>query len=520
MRFPEKSRSLRSRLALAVGALALALWGCQRAGGPRDAQLRIALESFPTNLDPRLATDAYSYDLIETLYNGLVRPAGTGGFEPDLAESLTQPDPRTFEITLKEGVHFHDGSTLSASDVLCTYRSVMDPLGDSPVRASFDPVQGIEVMDALHLRIRLREPIAAFRDAMTLPILPCALIRADHDFREAPVGTGFLKFVKSQPPSYIDLEPNEDYFRGKTRLPAVRFRKVPNPTTRVLSLMHGDIDLSMNNVSALYVDYLRKEKNLAIQTTPGTNFTYVGFNLKDPILKDVRVRRAIAYGIDREELVKYRKRGLADLAHAILPHGHWAELKDGPRYEYDPEKARARLDEAGYPEPDGGGPRLKLLYKTSQNKDALRNIEVMRQRLSQIGIEIEIQSYEWGTFFDQIKRGDFQLYSLSWIGVTDPDFYYSVFHSDQTPENGGRNRGRYSNPEVDRLFEQARTQMDQEKRAALYRQAQRILAEDLPYLPLWHERNVAIVSNRVGGFTLDTLASFRALESAYLKEAR
>lgn len=507
------------RLLLTLAVLA-ALGACTSSGKVRENQLRIALESFPTNLDPRLATDAYSYDLIETLYNGLVRPVGTGGFEPDLAESVTQPDPETFEITVREGVRFHNGEPFSASDVLCTYRSVMDPTQNSPVRASFQPVQGIEVIDALHLRIRLSQPVAAFREALTLPILPCGLIRSGHDFAAKPVGTGFLKFIENKPPSYVELEPNDDFFRGKTGLPDVRFRNVPNATTRVLSLMHGEIDLSVNNVSALYVDYLRKEDNLTIQTTPGTNFTYMGFNLEDPILKDVRVRKAIAHAINREELVKYRRRGLADLAHALFPEGHWAQLKDGPRYDYDPDKARALLDKAGYRRPADGGPRIELLYKTSQNKDALRNIEVMRQQLSQVGIDIQIQSYEWGTFFDQIKRGEFQLYSLSWIGVTDPDFYYSVFHSQQTPENGGRNRGRYVNPRADELFEKARAEMDGEKRAALYREAQRILVEELPYLPLWHDRNVAIVAERVQGYDLDALASFRALEHVYLKEAR
>ena len=493
----------------------LGVAGCQRAG-EGGAALRIALESFPTNLDPRLATDAYSFDIIETLYNGLLRPSDSGGFEADLAQAVYQTDPRTFEITLRSGVYFHDGTPLSASDVLCTYRSVMDPATGSPVRGSFDPVQGIEVIDALRLRIRLAQPIAAFPEALTLGILPCALLRSGHDFRAAPVGTGFLKFIRSESPSHVDLEPNADYFRGPTQLPKVRFRNVPNPTTRVLSLLHGEIDLAVNNVSALYVDYLRKEEGLRIETSPGTSFTYIGFNLEDPVLSNVNVRRAIAHAIDREELVKYRQRGLADIAHSLFPAGHWAALGDGLHYDYNPARAKELLTSAGYPDPGGGAPRIRLLYKTSQNKDRLRTIEVIRQQLSQVGIEIEIQPYEWGTFFDQIKRGDFQLYSLSWIGVTDPDFYFGVFHSKETPENGGRNRGRYANPRIDLLFGLARTEMNDEARAALYREAQRILMEDLPYVPLWHDRNVAIVSKRVQGYALDRLASFRALESVSL----
>ncbi|MEW6776996.1 MAG: ABC transporter substrate-binding protein [Bdellovibrionota bacterium] len=480
--------------------------------------LRAALESYPGNLDPRLATDAYAYDVIETLYNGLVKPSAAGGYEPDLAEKIEPETPLRWRILLREGVRFHHGKILSASDVLCTYRSILDPGLGSPAKASFEALEGIEILGERELRLRLVRPAAAFFETITLPILPCDLLRSGHDFSEKPVGTGFLRFVEARSPLYIQLERFSEYFRGETSIPGVRFVHIPDATTRVLSLLRGEIDLSVNNVSPAYVERLGREKHLRIATSPGTNFTYVGFNLRDPVLKGIRVRRAIAHAIHREEIVKYRLKGLADLADALFPAGHWAHASGVRRYEYDPALAEKLLDEAGYPRPADGGPRLSLSYKTSQNKDRLRMIEVIRRRLEEVGVHIEIQPYEFGTFLEQIKRGDFQLYSLTWVGVSDPDFYYDVFHSAQIPENGGRNRGRYSNPRADTLLEAGRAELDPARRATIYREFQGLLAEDLPCLPLWHERNVAVMGERVEGFELNPLASYRALEKNRLRE--
>lgn len=478
---------------------------------PRD-DLRIGLEGFPKNFDPRQASDIYSFNLIETLYNGLVKPSAGGQYEPDLAEKIEPEGANRYRVTLRPHVRFHHGEELTSADVQCTYESVLDPATGSPARTSFEPIRKIEILSALELRLVLDRPYAPIFEALTQPVLPCDLLKRGHDFRAEPVGTGFLRLLRKEPPSYVELEPFPNYFAGASKLPRrVRFTASPNATTRVLALLHGDLDLAVNNVSALYVDYLRKKGGLDILTGPGTRFTYMGFNLRDPVTGNLLVRRAIAHAVGREALVRYRLRGTADLAHALLPASHWAGLADGPRYEFSPEKAEALLDEAGFPKPPGGGPRLRLQYKTSQNKDALRNIEVIRENLSRVGIAVNVQPYEWGTYFEQIKRGDFQLYSLSWVGVADPDFYYNVFHSRETPESGGRNRGRYASAEVDALLERGRAELDPARRAGIYRELQRILARDLPYLPLWHDRNVAIVGVRVRGYALDERGSFRAL---------
>lgn len=518
-RISEIATLRRAALCALAGLLCALFPNCERRNAARQGELRIALESRPTNLDPRLATDAYSYDVIETLYNGLFRHTDTGEWAPDLAASVEQESKRVWRIRLREGVHFHDGHVLTARDAACTYASIQDPGLGSPLRGSFDPLGRVEVLGLLELRLTLKESYAPFFEMLTTPVLPCEAIKAGRDFNARPLGTGFLRFVERQDPSWILLEPFPEYFGERAELPAkVRFRTVPDATTRVLSLLRGEIDLSVNNVPILYVDYIREKGRLEIQTSPGTSFTYIGFNLRDPILSKQKVRQAIAHAIDRETLVKYRMKGHADIAHTILPDNHWAAARDVVVYDYDPVRAQALLDEAGYPRPADGSARFSLVYKTSQNKERLRMIEVIRQQLEKVGIALDVRSYEWGTFFSQIKQGDFQLFSLSWIGVTDPDFYYGVFHSGETPARGGRNRGFYSNEQVDVLLEKARHTMKRAERADYYGKIQRILSRELPYLPLWYDRNIAIHQPRVAGFELGPLASFRRLAGVHLEE--
>jgi peptide/nickel transport system substrate-binding protein len=181
----------------------------------------------------------------------------------------------------------------------------------------------------------------------------------------------------------------------------------------------------------------------------------------------------------------------------------------------DPARARRLLDEAGFPDPDGDGPlpRLRLTYKTSQNEVRRRVATVIQEQLRQAGIAVEIQSLEWGTFFSDIKKGNFQIYSLTWVGISDPDIFHHAFHSRSGPPDGA-NRGGYSDAEVDRLTESARREPSREKRREMYRRVQRILARDLPVFPMWAGRNLLVRDRRLTGFRLtpdESYAPVRAM---------
>jgi peptide/nickel transport system substrate-binding protein len=212
--------------------------------------------------------------------------------------------------------------------------------------------------------------------------------------------------------------------------------------------------------------------------------------------------RALAYPYHRHILVRHLLKGTGTVAGGLLSPLNWAYDANGRRWPYDPKRAKRLLDEAGYPDPDGDGPlpRFHLSFKTT-NIDLRRRIaEAIKEQLQQVGIEIDVRSYEWATFYSDIKKGNFHLYSLAWVGIMDPDILYQIFHSSSFPPNGD-NRGRYSNPAVDRLLEQGRSTNELAERKRIYGQVQRILAEDLPYVPLWWWNNVVVKKPALENFT-------------------
>jgi len=255
-----------------------------------------------------------------------------------------------------------------------------------------------------------------------------------------------------------------------------------------------------------------KTGRLAVEEAPGGNGSYLGFNLRDRALSDMRVRRAIALAIDREAIVRTIWKGHADVVESILPAGSWAREPDLPAILPDPAEARRLLDAAGYRDPDGDGPlpRLRLTYKTSQNEVRRRVATVIQEQLRRVGIHAEIQSLEWGTFFSDVKKGNFQLYGLTWVGISDPDIYHHAFHSESAPPDGA-NRGGYSNARVDRLTEAARREPSRERRRGMYREVQRILARDLPVFPLWAGRNILVRDRRIRGFVLSPDESYHTV---------
>jgi peptide/nickel transport system substrate-binding protein len=258
--------------------------------------------------------------------------------------------------------------------------------------------------------------------------------------------------------------------------------------------------------------------DLVVSTTPYDASQYLGMNHHNPALANVRVRRAIALAIDREGIVRHVLDGQAEAATGLLPSRHPYYSSRVHRYAHDPERARKLLKKAGFPDPDGDGPlpRLHLRYTTSTVELRRRIAEVIASNLAEVGIEVSIESYEWGTFYDDIARGDYDLYSLMWVGIRDPDLYRVVFHSAMTPPAGG-NRGFYSNPRMDRLTERGRSGNDAEMRRAVYDRVQRLAARQLPYVPLWWPKNVVVATKRLHGFEPHPAGELTGLAHAHLE---
>ena len=293
----------------------------------------------------------------------------------------------------------------------------------------------------------------------------------------------------------------------------LRFAVVPDATTEALELRKGTGDIASNSLTPDTVLTLQRDPFLAVEHAPGTEVQYLGFNLRDPILKNVRVRQAIAYALDRRPMIEYLWRGQARPARSVLPPQSWAYDGNVPAYDHDPEKARALLDAAGYPAVNGV--RFHLTMKTSTTESTRLIVAVMQQQLREVGIALDIRSFEAATFFADVTHGAFQLYSLRWVGGNqDPDIFY-VFHSSRFPPNGA-NRGFYSNPKVDALIDQARREVDPAVRKPLYAELQRILAEELPYVDLWYLDNVLVHNKRVVNLKLNPAGNYDFLRIAEL----
>jgi peptide/nickel transport system substrate-binding protein len=259
---------------------------------------------------------------------------------------------------------------------------------------------------------------------------------------------------------------------------------------------------------------LEREKSLAIESAPGTRLAYLGFNLRDPILKDARVRQAIAYALDRRPMIDYLWRGQAQPARSLLPPQSWAYNGNVPSYDHDPVKARQLLDAAGYPAVNGV--RFHISIKTSTDENTRLMVAVMQQQLREVGIALDIRSFEFGTFFSDVTHGAFQMYGLRWIGGNeDPDIFSLCFSSSRFPPNGA-NRGYYSNPKVDALIDQARREVDPAIRKPLYADLQKILADDLPYIDLWYLDNVLVHNKRVTNLKLNPAGNYDFLRTAEL----
>ncbi len=494
--------------------------GCSRPAPLPSGYIAVGLENGPITLDPRFATDATADQISDLLFEGLTRLDDQSRRVPELAVGWETPDALTYVFHLQDGLQFSDGHPVTATDVQATYEAVRNPAGHSPKQQAFDALDGVEVLDSLTVRFTLRYPFAPFLSETGLGILPAAQIATSPAAPlTQPLGSGAYQIAAFAPDEEVVLTRNPRYALRKPRLAGIRFLVVPDAVSRLLELKRGGLDLVQNGIDPDSLDWLRRQPNIVVMTRPGTTFQYLGMNLRDPPLADVRVRAAIAHAIDRDAIVETILKGLATVATGLLPPTHWAYSADVETYSYDPNRARILLDQAGYPDPDGDGPapRFHLSYKTTVVELRRRIAEVVQAQLAQVGIALDIRSYEWATFYNDIKRGDFQLYSLAWVGVEDPDIYYRTVHSSQIPPQGD-NRGYFHEETIDQLTEAARRTTNLAERRRLYGEIQHRLSQLLPAIPLWWTTNVAALNRRLQGFELRPNASYVSLKDAWIEE--
>lgn len=490
--------------------LVVLLGGC--VAPPADNRvITLAVLSSPNSLDPRVGSDETSQRIHALIYDSLLALDDQLRVVGGLASSWEQTDPLTYLVHLRQGVTFHDGHELTADDVVFTFNCFIDPNFVSPRKGAYRSLKAVEAVDSYTVRFVLKEPFGSFPINLVMPVVPKG---AGPELRDHPIGTGPYTFVSLAVDDRVELAAFPQYFRGTAANDGVVLKVVPDEIMRALELRKGTIDMVVNDLSPDVIHQLEAEQSVRIAESPGTDYAYVGLNMRDPALKDKRLRHALGYAIDRQAIVDHLRRGLARPAVGILPPASWAFDDQVFQFSYDPAKARALLDEAGYRDPDGDGPepRLRLSLKVSTNEFIRLQAAVIQQDLKRVGIDLDVRSYEFATMYADVLKGNFQLFTLQWVGVSDPDMLRRVFHSRQMPPNGF-NRGYYENPEVDRLIEAAMAAGTDDERRRLYSQAQRVIAEDAPYISLWYKTNVAVSRRQVEGVKLTPSADFTFLRT-------
>jgi peptide/nickel transport system substrate-binding protein len=512
------------RLAAAALACVLIGAGCSsNRGAEEPGTVNFLIESMPANLDPRIGTDAQSQHLDGLIFDSLLAHDAQMNIVADLAERWEVRDPLTYVFHLRQGVKFHDGRPLSSADVKFTFDSILDGTVKTPKRGAFRMVTAVEAPDDSTVVFHLREPYASFLWNLTKPGVGIVPRGSGPEIAQKPIGTGPFGFVDAITDQEIVLKRNAGYFGdageaagARGNVERVRFRIVPDALVRALELRKGSADVAINSLSPDMVVTLAKERGIVADEQPGTTIAYIGFNLEDPILSHREVRQALAYATDRATLIKYLMRGQARAASSLLPPNHWAYDPDVRHYDFDPGRAEQLLDAAGFKR-GAGGVRFRLEFKTSTEEYSRLLSEAIADEWQRVGVAVELRPLEFATFYADLQRGSFQVSAQRWVGGNnDPDIFESVFSSKKIPPNGS-NRGHYRNPKLDALLDQARMEMDREKRKALLWEIQGIVAEDEPYINLWYPDNVCVHRERLTNIVIPPAGDYDFIETARLR---
>jgi peptide/nickel transport system substrate-binding protein len=451
--------------------LSLCLLACKPAN--TETEIKFAIAQAPLNLDPRYATDAASERVNRLLYQPLVDFDAASKPLPVLASWQVVDDTQYRFTLIKNRAPFHNSAPLTAADVKATYDSFVT-LKDSPLTTEFANIDSIKIETDDTLLFTLKQADTHFPAQLIIGILPKDLIEKGHDFSRNPVGNGALKFVSWD--NKLSLERVKDGLK-------VTLQEVKDPTVRVLKLLRGEVDLLQGDLPPELVKYLQSKPEIFVETSVGANFSYLGLNFQDPILKQLKVRQAIAHAINRPDIIQKVMVKNTREADQILPPEHYTNAnKTQAAYDYNPELSKKLLQEAGVKLP------LKLVYKTSTDAQRVRFATIMQAQMREAGIELEIKSLDWGTFFADVKQGNFQLFGLTWVGIKTPEIYTKAFGSQNFPPNGF-NRGRYADAELDKWLAEENWQMVTTR-----------IHNELPYIPLWYEGQFAAFGQNISNY--------------------
>ncbi|MCP4499108.1 MAG: ABC transporter substrate-binding protein [Deltaproteobacteria bacterium] len=518
------------------GVLGIALFSvsCAKESVPPDL-LRLVVAQGPEALDTRFTSSAVAQRLGFLVYAPLFLIGDDLAAAPYLAKTLIAVDATHTEVELRDDAFFSDGSPLTAKDVVYTYKSLSDDEVGSIHKARFKWLLDVEEIGPHRVRFTLEKPFAAF------PMELCAIgivqkrscAQNTPRCRRERVASGPFQVVNFDVESEELLLKKNEFFFAKNKWPRqgvqeLLVRVVQDDTTRLLELLDGKADLLVGDIGPTQLDVIAgkrgKEKGVRVHRKGGLGYSYLAMNLRGPSTKgeneneneesperkrtlealaNPKVRLAIAHALDVDRIIKTKLRDSAKRASGMLPPSHWAKNPWLKVPNFDPERARLLLDEAGFADRgEDAGRRFKITLNTTTNRLRRSIALIFAHQMREVGIDVTVRVGEWSTLYADIKRGNFEMFSAKWTPVVEPDLFHWVFHSSSIPsaKGAGGNRGAYVNAAVDKLIEEGRATQEQSARAAAYAQVEGYLLRDLPYVPLWFEDQISLTSNRIQSY--------------------
>ncbi|MCK0173483.1 ABC transporter substrate-binding protein [Mycolicibacterium sp. F2034L] len=470
-----------SRVVAAVLALLLAVSGCSTGervdlGDAAAGNLIAAIAGEPDQLDPHKTSAYFSFEVLENIYDTLVEPDADLQMRPALAESWeVSPDQLQWTFHLRRGVTFHDGTPFTAEDVVFSYRRIIDEQLTNVDK--FSAVTDITAVDPATVRIVVAHPTPNLLTNLGGFKGMAIVSRANVDSGEIatrPIGTGPFAFATATSGDSITLRANPDYWGGAPRISGVTFRFISEASTALSALQAGEVDWT-DSIPPQRVSQLRDDESLRLAVTPSNDYWYLALNTAKSPWDDVRVRQAIAYGIDRDAIVQATSYGTAAKNQLAIPEGNpWYTSYD--TYSYDIDRAERLLAEANSTPKD-----LDLLV-TSEYPETVTAAQIIADNLAPLGIAVNIRTVDFATWLDEQNNGNFDMLMMGWLGNIDPDdFYYAQHHTD-----GTSNAQKFSDPEVDRLLDGGRVETNVDRRRNGYARAATLIADKVSYIYLYN----------------------------------
>lgn len=472
----------------------------------------------PATLLPVLASDSASHEVIGKIFNGLVRYAPDITIESDLAESWSvSEDGKKIHFVLRRNIFWHDGAPFTSADVEFTYRTLVNPEIPTPYSGDFQKVSKFQIINDYELDVYYDEPFAPALASWAVWILPKHLLEKENlmqsSFARKPIGTGPYRFSKWKSGQYVELRSNVMYYEGNPVIERVIYRVIPDQTTMFMELHQQTID----SIGLSPIQYTRLTDTEYFKQTytkfryPSFGYTYLGFNMQRAPFDDIRVRRAIDYAIDKDEMIQSVLYGLGRKITGPFSLDSWAYNKQVQPRSFNPEMSRKLLFEAGFRDENQDGvlernntPFVFTIVTNQGNFERKLTAEIIQRRLKEVGVEVRIKVVEWSAFLSEyIDKKNFDAVLLAWGLSRDPDIY-DIWHSSKT-ENGAFNFVSFKNQRADTLMEQGRSVFQLEERRKYYHELHQLIFDESPYLFLYVSDALPIIHSRFDGVEVTPL---------------